>query len=271
MVLNLSTREVSAPLNIKNGHSDLYAALGYGWLIFMAPTVQSAYDMNLIAIKVAEKVNLPAIVAYDGFHTSHANRRVMVFAKRDDVQSFVGPAPFKKTLKGDNGRFSFLDVEHPRTFGPYMNDDLINTKVQIEQKFATAKELIPRVFEEYAALTGRRYSFVEQYGDPNAERCLVALNTAGEAAKDAVDELGRTGDPVNLVVPYVLRPWPKEAMVEAIGGSRRIVVAERGSQYGADNYLAAEIGAALQRQGNDATIIQRTYGLGGMNFTREDA
>ena len=79
MVLNLSTREVSGPLNIKNGHSDLYAALGWGWLIFMAPTVQACYDLNIIAIRVAEAVNLPAIVAYDGFHTSHANRRIHVF------------------------------------------------------------------------------------------------------------------------------------------------------------------------------------------------
>ena len=45
MVLNLSTRDVSAPLNIKNGHSDLYATLGWGWLTFLAPTVQAAYDM----------------------------------------------------------------------------------------------------------------------------------------------------------------------------------------------------------------------------------
>ena len=51
-----------------------------GWLIFMAPNVQAVYDMNIIAIKVAEAVGLPAIVAYDGFHTSHANRRIEIFA-----------------------------------------------------------------------------------------------------------------------------------------------------------------------------------------------
>jgi len=36
VVLNLATRDVNAPLNIKNGHSDLYAALGWGWIIFLA-------------------------------------------------------------------------------------------------------------------------------------------------------------------------------------------------------------------------------------------
>lgn len=271
MVLNLSTRDVSAPLNIKNGHSDLYATLGWGWLTFLAPTVQAAYDMNIIAIKVAEAVNLPAIVAYDGFHTSHANRRIQVFSDAEDVRRFVGPPPFQKTLSGENGRFNLLDVGHPRTFGPYMNDDLINAKVQMDLKFARAYEMLPTVFEEFAALSGRSYGFVQQYGDPNAARCLIALNTAGEAAKDAVDILARRGERANLVIPMVLRPWPEEEIAEALREARRIVVAERASQYGANNYLANEIGAALQRRRNHASITQRTYGIGGLNFTREDA
>jgi pyruvate ferredoxin oxidoreductase alpha subunit len=271
MVLNLSTRDVSAPLNIKNGHSDLYASLGWGWLIILAPTVQAAYDLNIIAIRLAEAVNLPAIVAYDGFFTSHANRRISVFQHREDVRRFVGPAPFTRTLQGENGRFSLLDVQHPHTFGPYMNDDLINSKVQMDLKFERAKTILPGVFHEYAELSGRRYGFVEQYGNRQAERCLVALNTAGEAAKDAVDELAAKGEPVNLVIPTVLRPWPEPEIVEAIGDAKRIVVAERASQYGANNYLANEIGADLQRRKNGATIIQRTYGIGGLNFTSEDA
>jgi pyruvate ferredoxin oxidoreductase alpha subunit len=49
------------------------------------------------------------------------------------------------------------------------------------------------------------------------------------------------------------------------------VVAERASQYGASNYLANEIGAALQRRGSRCEITQRCYGIGGLNFRREDA
>lgn len=271
MVLNLSTRDISAPLNIKNGHSDLYAALGWGWIILLAPTVQAAYDLNFIAIKLAEAVNLPVIVAYDGFYTSHANRRIRVFADRDDARRFVGPPPFRKTLDGNNGRFNLLDLTHPRTFGGYMNDDLINTKVQMDLKFEEARARMPQIFAEYSALTGRNYGFVDQYGDRSAARALVVLNTAGEAAKDAVDVLARRDEAVNLVIPTVLRPWPEEEIVEALGNAERILVGERASQYGAGNYLANEIGAALQRRGNNATIIQRTYGVGGLGFDVEDA
>ncbi len=262
MVLNLSTREVNAPLNIKNGHSDLAATLGYGWLIFMAPNVQSVYDMNILAIKVAEAVGLPAIVAYDGFHTSHANRRIEVFADPKDVATFVGDKPARQNI---------LDLEHPTTFGPYMNDDVINTKVQLERKMVKAYELIPQLFAEFEALTGRKYTFVEVYGDAQAESGMMVLNSAAEAAKSVVDELKAEGTDVKLIVPYVLRPFPAKEMVAAVGDMKRLVVAERVSQYGAGNYLENEVGAALQKAGNCATeLISRVYGIGGLNFRPDE-
>ncbi len=262
MVLNLSCREVSAPLNIKNGHSDLAAALGYGWLIFMAPNVQAVYDMNIIAIKVAEAVGLPAIVAYDGFHTSHANRRILIFENATDVAAFVGEKPAMRNV---------LDTKNPTTFGPYMNDDVINTKVNMEQKMAKAYEIIPQIFADFEAATGRKYDFVEVYGDKNADSGMLALNSAAEAAKIVVDEMIADGTPVKLIEPIVLRPWPGKEMVEAVGSMKRLVVAERVSQYGAGNYMENEVAATLQKAGNcKCEIISRVYGIGGLNFRPDE-
>ncbi|MHB9132229.1 MAG: thiamine pyrophosphate-dependent enzyme [Armatimonadota bacterium] len=262
ILLNLSCREINAPLNIKNGHSDLAAALGFGWLIFMAPNVQAVYDMNIIAIKVAEAVGLPAIVAYDGFHTSHANRRIEVFADPKEVAAYVGEKPARRNM---------LDLENPTTFGPYMNDDVINTKVNLDRKMAKANELIPQIFAEFAQLTGRKYDMVEVYGDAQAEVGLFAMNTSAEAAKIVADELKEEGKLVQVVVPYVLRPFPAKELVEAVGGLKRLVVAERVSQYGAGNYMENEIGAALQKAGNASTqLISRVYGIGGLNFRPDE-
>ena len=82
MLLDLATRSVSGPLDIRGDHSDLYFALNTGWLIFLARDPQAVYDLNLIALRVAERpeVQLPAIVAFDGFFTSHQKRRVQTFA-----------------------------------------------------------------------------------------------------------------------------------------------------------------------------------------------
>jgi pyruvate ferredoxin oxidoreductase alpha subunit len=263
VVLNLATRDVNAPLNIKNGHSDLAATLGWGWITLMAPTVQAVYDLNLIALKVAEAVNLPAMIAYDGFHTSHANRRIKVFTDREAVRRFVGPEPPR--------RLSLLDVRHPHTFGPYMNDDLINTKVQLDRKMERTLKLLPKIFDEFAAISGRHYGFLDVYGDPDADVALFILNSAAEAAKVAVDRLAKEGRRVKLVAPTVLRPWPADAILQALFSADRILVAERVSQYGAGNYLANEIGAVLQRAGNNNLILSRTYGIGGLNFYPEDA
>ena len=261
VVLNLATRDISSPLNIKNGHSDLVQALGWGWIILLAPTVQAVYDLNLIALRIAEAVELPCLVAYDGFHTSHGIRKIEVFAERSAARAFVGPAPERRTV---------LDVDRPHTFGPYMNDDLINTKVQLDEKMTRALQLLPLIFSEYAALTGRHYDLVEAYGDPEPAAVLLALNSAGEVAKDAVDELTAEGRRVRCIVPTVLRPWPERAVLDAVATADTLVVAERVSQYGAGNYLANEIGATLQRHRRTTRVVSRIYGIGGLNFRAED-
>ena len=262
VVLNVATREISAPLNIKNSHTDLVTTLGLGWLILCASTVQAAYDLNIIGTKWAEAVNLPVIIAYDGFHTSHGGRRIKVFANEQDVRDFLGPVP---------PRPSILDVDNPKTFGPYMNDDIINNKVQLEMRMEKAAEVLPSILEQYAQLTGRRYDFIQHYGDEDAEVALVMLNTAGETAKDAVDVLKKQGKKRKAVIPTVLRPFPEAQIVSALKDCKKILVAERASQYGAGNYLANEIGAALHRADSDAVVIERTYGLGGLNFYLDDA
>ena len=263
VVLNIATRDVSAPLNIKNGHSDLVAALGWGWMILMAPSVQAAYDMNIIAPRLAEAVNLPCLVVYDGFHTSHGVRKIDIFDSRDDVQDFVGEKP---------ERPSFLDMDDPRTFGPYMNDDLINTKVVIEEKMEEAADILPDLFDEFAELSGRNYNEVMTYGsEESGIPGMVALNTASETAKVAVDDLADEGQPSRLIQPMALRPFPEDSFLDAMEGIDTLTVAERVSQYGAGNYLYNELGALLHDNDRDTELIQKTYGVGGLKFDENDA
>ncbi len=84
MVMNLVCRSVSGPLDIHGDHSDLYYALNTGWPILMCRDPQAVYDMNIMALKLAEdpEVRLPVLVASDGYFTSHQKRRVQTFAHR---------------------------------------------------------------------------------------------------------------------------------------------------------------------------------------------
>src|SRR6266545_3060464 len=149
MVLNVAARAVSGPLDIRGDHSDIYFALNAGWIVLCARDPQAVYDLNFAAIRIGEHrdVRLPVLIAYDGFFTSHQKRRIQVFDDPEAVRRFLGTRPDFPTP---------FDMDHPKTFGPYMNDpDLINNKVQLSKAMDAARRVIPDVLAELEALTGR--------------------------------------------------------------------------------------------------------------------
>ncbi len=266
MVLNLVTRAVSGPLDIRGDHSDLMLALGLGWIVLTARDPQAVYDYNIMAVRIGEhpEVRLPVIVAYDGFFTSHQKRLISYFEDDSVVQNFVGPFQAHVTT---------LDPAHPVTVGPYMNDpDLINNKYQLKMAMEAAERVIPEVFREYAGLSGRSYPLVDAYRMEDAEVALVLVNSAAETAKDAVDALRLAGQRVGLLSPNVLRPFPGEEFRRLLRGVKAVVVGERADNYGAGGgTLALEIKAALKDDpGNRTVCLSRIYGLGGKDFYLED-
>ena len=267
MVLNVSTRTVSGPLDIRCDHSDLYFVLNTGWIILLAREPQAIYDLNFAAVRIGEHadVRLPVIVAYDGFVTSHQKRRLRTLDDADAVREFLGPPGAPVTA---------LDPTRPVTFGPYMNDpDLINNKVQLSEAMQAARKVIPEVLGELAALMGRSYPIVDAYRMEGAEAALVLLNSAAETAKEVADRLRAEGKPVGVVSLNMLRPFPGQELRDLLRGVRAVLVGDRGDSYGAGNgNLALEVRAALQQDADNRTLVlNRIYGLGGKDFYDEDA
>lgn len=266
MVMNVVTRTVSGPLDIKGDHSDIMYVLNAGWIILMAKDAQEVYDMNIMALPIAEKedVMLPVIVAYDGFFTSHQKVRVEVFENDEDVQGFVGTYQPKYTS---------LDPTRPVTIGPYMNEpDLINNKYQLGQAMEKAYAHIPNVFKRFKEISGREYKLVESYKTEDAEVVLFILNSAFVTAKEAVDRLREQGKKVGVVAPQIIRPWPEKEIVEAIGGAKVVVLADRQDSPGTKvGNMSIEVRASMQNYANTAKTISRIYGLGGKDFYLEDA
>ena len=267
MVLNVATRAISGPLDIRCDHSDIYFALNTGWIILLAREPQAVYDMNLAAIRIGEHadVRLPVLVAYDGFFTSHQKRRVEVIEDKDALQEFLGTAETP---------FTALDPKHPVTFGPYMNDpDLINNKKQHSLAMEAARRVIPEVFEELEKLTGRRYPVMDAYHMDDAEVALVLLNSAAETAKEVADRLRGEGKKVGVLSLNVLRPFPAELIRQALSGVKAALVGDRADSYGADGgNLSLEVRAAIQVDPENRTrVLTRIYGLGGKDFDDSDA
>ena len=267
MVLNLAARSVSGPLDIRGDHSDVYFALNTGWVILCARDPQAVYDLNFAAVRIGEHpdVRLPVMVVYDGFITSHQKRRIEVFDDPDAVRRFLGTRPDFPTP---------LDPEHPKTFGPYMNDpDLINNKVQLSQAMDAARDVIPRVLAELALMTGRVYPMLDEYRMAGAQAAVVLLNSAAETAKETADALRLAGKPVGVLSPNVLRPFPGDEFRKALRNVSAATVGDRADSYGADGgNLSLEVRAAIQSDPlNHTQVISRVYGLGGKDFYSADA
>lgn len=264
MVLNVACRTVSGPLSIKGDHSDLMYTLNAGWIILFADSPQAVYDCNLCAVKIAERLRLPVIVAFDGFFTSHQKRNCQVFAEDETVQQFIGPVP--KDL-------GVLDIAHPVTMGSYMNEpDLLNNKYQLHLAMEEARVEIPKIFAEYEALSGRALCSVQSYRAEDAEVLLFVLGSAWLTAKAAADRLREEGKRVGVLTLGVLRPFPAEEIALLCQNARTLLVADRQDSYGAGGgNLSLEIRAALQRKGLTLRVLSRVYGLGGRDFYEKDA
>ncbi|WP_394232712.1 thiamine pyrophosphate-dependent enzyme [Niallia oryzisoli] len=268
MVLNLVTRAVSGPLDIRGDHSDLYFGLNTGWVILTAKTPQAVYDMNIMALKIAEhsKVRLPVIVAYDGFWTSHQKRKVNYFSDRKVVQDFVGECPVE---------YNFArNPKLPVTIGAHMDGkDLMNNRFQQSEALYAAGEVFKEVAAEYAKLSGREYPVLDLYKMDDAEVALFLLNSAAESAKDVVDKLRAQGIKAGVISPNILRPFPANEIRTALKNVKGLLVGERADSFGANGAnLTHEIKSALQSDRENQTIVlSRVFGLGGTDFYADDA
>ncbi|WP_343248500.1 thiamine pyrophosphate-dependent enzyme [Diplocloster hominis] len=264
MVMNVACRTVSGPLSIKGDHSDIMYTLNTGWIILYANTPQAVYDMNLCALKIAERVKLPVIVAFDGFFTSHQKRRCMVFEEDRTVQEFLGKY---------DADYSCLDLEHPVSIGSYMNEpDTLNNKYQLHLAMEEAREVIPEIFGEYGKLSGRSYTETEGYRTEDAEFLLFLLGSSYHTAKLAVDEMREHGCKAGVFTTNILRPFPADELYEHCRNAKVILVCDRQDSYGAHGgNMTLEIKAMLQEHEKTAHVLSRIYGLGGRDFYVEDA
>ena len=264
MVMNVVCRTVSGPLSIKGDHSDIMFMLNAGWPILFAHSVQEVYDFNLMALKLAEAVRLPVIVAYDGFFTSHQKRRCMRFEQEQVVRDFLGPK------KED---YPFLDLEHPITVGSYMNEpDLINNRYQIHLSMKRADRILQDIFDEYEKISGRRYKKVEGYRNEDAQTILLLLGSSYDTALEAIDQLRDKGKKVGAVTIHALRPFPDKEVFSLCKNAVNLLVADRQDSYGAGGgNLSLEVRAAMQKFGSSVRIKSLVYGLGGKDFFVEDA
>ena len=255
ITLAVSCRALSGPININNDHSDAMGVRDAGWIMLFAETNQEAYDNYLMAMRIAESVNLPIMICQDGFITSHAIENIDL-VETEDVKKFVGERPLDHYL---------LKEDETMAVGAYATPVYyMEAKRAQAQAMIDAKDSINKISKEFGNLTGRYYDLIEKYEMDDAEVAVVMIGSSAGTAKDTINEMRQAGHKVGLVKIRAFRPFPGEEIVDAIKGLKAGAIMDKDDSFnGHCGPMYAEVCAALVSAGVSVKAINYIYGLGG--------
>ncbi|MDA3822326.1 MAG: hypothetical protein PF450_06920 [Bacteroidales bacterium] len=263
ILMTMVNRALSGPICIHCDHNDSMGARDAGWIQIYAENNQEAYDNMVMAPRIAEHmdVRLPLMVCLDGFIISHAVE-TMTLESDALVKEFVGELTTENTV---------LDTENPVSWGALdLHDYYFEHRRGQKEGMNNALPIIKTVSEEFNSTFGRHYDLFESYRLHDAERVIVAINSVAGEIKEVVDELRKKGEKVGLLKIRVFRPFPYEAIKEALKDVKVITVLDRSESLGAYGPLFGEIRTALYDLENRPLIYNRIFGLGGRELYIED-
>lgn len=265
LALCLVNRALSGPININCDHSDSMGARDTGFIQIYAENNQEVYDNFVQAYRISEHkdVMLPIMICQDGFITSHAVENIELL-EDNEVKNFVGEYEPENFL---------LNADQPMALGPYaVSNYYMETKMAQNTAMNNAKKVILEVGKEYGALSGREYGFFESYRLEDADYAMVIIGSAAGTSKDAVDALREKGMKVGLLKLRVFRPFPDEEIAAALKNCKAVAIMDRSEGFRSKGGpLGTEVKAALYDHASNVRAFNLVYGLGGRDFTVEEA
>ncbi len=257
IVMTLANRAIGAPINIWNDHSDAMAARDAGWIQLFAETNQEAADLHIQAFRLAEDLSVPVMVCMDGFILTHAVEGVDV-PDQSQVDAFLPPYDPRQVV----------DPADPVSIGAMVGPEAFEeVRYLAHLRQLDALELIPELAAAFSDAFGRQSGgLVRPYRTSDAETIIVALGSVLGTIKDAVDARRDAGERVGVVGITSFRPFPSEAVREALAGARTVIVVEKAFSSGFGGVLATDVAVAT----HDSACSLRTVvaGLGGRPITR---
>ena len=264
IVMSLVNRAVSGPLNIHHDHSDAMGVRDSGWIMLFSENNQEAYDNLIMAHRIAENkdVLLPLMVCQDGFITSHSIENIELI-EDEKVKEFVGKYKPEHYL---------LNAKEPMAIGPLdLQAYLFEHKYQQAEAMKKAKDVILNVSKDFEELTGRKYSFFEEYRLDDAEFAIVCMNSTAGTVKAVVDELRAKGIKAGLLKIRVFRPFPADEVANALGHLKAVAILDKADSLNAiGGALFEDVTSSMYVNGKNVPAINYIYGIGGRDTTTKD-
>ena len=264
-VFHIAARSVAAQaLSIFGDHSDVMAARATGWAMLCSANVQEAQDFALIAQAATLESRIPFLHFFDGFRTSHELAKIEVL--HDEVlREMINEERIREH------RARALSPDHPVLRGTAQNPDVyFQARETVNPFYAACPDLVQRVMDRFAELTGRRYRLFDYHGVPDAERVIVLMGSGCDAAHETVDYLAVRGEKVAVLKVRLYRPFDVERFAEALPANvKAISVLDRTKEPGsAGEPLYLDCVNALHETGrSDVRVVGGRYGLSSKEFT----
>ncbi|NLI73867.1 MAG: pyruvate ferredoxin oxidoreductase [Euryarchaeota archaeon] len=263
VVMTVANRALSGPINIHCDHSDSMGARDSGWIQIYAENVQEAYDNSIMSFRIAENmdVRLPVMNCLDGFIVTHAIES-MAPLEDDVVKKFIGDYEAIHPL---------LDVKSPHSHGPFdMPEYYYEHKYGQQMAMENALDVIRKVSEEYAEISGRKYDFIECYRCEDADYVAISIGSTAGTMKQVVDDLREEGHMVGSIKLRLFRPFPFEDVAKMLNGRKGVAVLDRAMSFGASAPLFADVRSATFDNDSRSPTFSYIYGLGGRDVGVED-
>lgn len=249
-------------------HNDALMMRDAGWLLYWVESAQEAFDMTLMAYRIAEdkRIMLPFALSMDGAFLTHSQHIVRI-AEQEAVKAFLPPYDL-----GDR-RFH---PDNPVSIAPQFNEDwVMEARRQNDAAMRRAKSVIREAYSDFKRLFGRGDDnpFIECYRMEDAEFALMGMGTVGMVGKVAVDEMRKQGKKVGFIRIKWFRPFPDEELREALRGVKAVGVVDRDYSYGSSGFggvLYTELRAALYGLTPAPHVVPFICGLGGREVSIEN-
>ena len=256
IVMTVANRAIGGPINIWNDHSDSMSQRDSGWIQLYAETNQEAADLHVQAFRIAEELSLPVMVCMDGFILTHASERVDI-PEQEQVDTFLPPFSPRQVL----------DPDDPVSIGAMVGPEaFMEVRYMAHAKTLRALETIPEVAQDFQAIFNRDSGgLVRSYHCEDAETVIMALGSVLGTIKDVVDELRAKGASIGVLGIITFRPFPFEAVHDALKNAKRVVIIEKAFSIGIGGIVSENVKDAVSGNTPIYTVIA---GLGGRPITK---
>ncbi|MBE6892330.1 MAG: pyruvate:ferredoxin (flavodoxin) oxidoreductase [Ruminococcaceae bacterium] len=258
-VIHVSARCVAShALNIFGDHSDVYACRQTGYAMMACTNPQEVMDLGAVAHLSTIKGRVPFVNFFDGFRTSHEISKIEAWDYAD-LEEMVD----KDAIKAFRARA--INPEHPVLRGSAENGDIFFQHREACNSYYNA---LPGIVEDYMnqvnAKIGTDYKLFNYYGDPEAERVIVAMGSICDVAEEVIDYMRAAGEKVGLIKVRLYRPFVAAKLLEVLPKTvKKIAVLDRTKEPGSlGEPLYLDVVTALASNGVCAKVVGGRYGLG---------